>query len=159
MSTFDFSTLVTDRTSADVTAVSALIPKIENGTATEAEIAVYNAAAMKGGYNYTDMNRVGQAVQYLAEVLHGYGYAAAVSVKTDWEEGSSPTKSERAQYLANVLTVYSALLTDPALPETMEKLDTDGANQIEQALAAVQSAVQRMELTWFFCAEVFCGEV
>lgn len=74
MSTFDFSTLITDRASADVSAVFALIAKIENGTATEEEIALFNAAALRGAYNCTDLNRVTAAVEYLDETLRSYGY-------------------------------------------------------------------------------------
>lgn len=74
MSTFDFSTLIIDRTEADVAAVSELVSKIVAGTATEEEIALFNAAAMKGAYNYTDLNRVTAAMEYLDEALRQYGY-------------------------------------------------------------------------------------
>lgn len=78
MSDFDFSTLITDRTQADIAAVSALIAKIQAGTATTEEKEQFNAAAMRGPYNYTDLNRVSAAVYYLDNVLQGYGYQTGV---------------------------------------------------------------------------------
>lgn len=78
MSDFDFTTLITDRTKADVDAASSLLAKITAGTATEAELEQFNAAMMKGAYNYTDLNRVSAAVYYLDEVLRGYGYQTGV---------------------------------------------------------------------------------
>lgn len=72
---FDFSTLVTDRTQADVSRVKQVAEKIKNGTASESELAEFNNAAMKGAYNYTDLNRVTAAMEALKAKLEGYGYA------------------------------------------------------------------------------------
>lgn len=71
---FDFTTLVTDRTQSDVQRVRSVAAKIINGTASEAEIAEWNAATMKGAYNYTDLNRVTAAIEALKAMLEGYGY-------------------------------------------------------------------------------------
>ena len=72
---FDFSTLITDRTQADVTRVKQIAEKIKNGTASESELAEFNSAAMKGAYNYTDLNRVTAAMEALKAKMEGYGYA------------------------------------------------------------------------------------
>lgn len=72
---FDFSTLITDRTQADVTRVKQIAEKIKNGTASESELAEFNSAAMKGAYNYTDLNRVTAAMEALKAKLEGYGYS------------------------------------------------------------------------------------
>lgn len=137
-------TLITNRTQADISAVSALINKIIAGTATEAELELYNAAKSKGAYNYTDLNRVGEAVEYLADTLKDYGYLVNVNVKTDWMEHDSPTDSQMAQYLQNVFTVYNTILTEPELPATIKKLTVVGANQIEQTLVTVQQAINQI---------------
>lgn len=71
---FDFSTLITDRTQADVDAARELTFRVENGLATAEEIARWNLAAEKGAYNYTDLNRVTQCMEYLDETLRSYGY-------------------------------------------------------------------------------------
>lgn len=72
---FDFSTLITDRTQADVSRVQELASKIRSGTASESELAEFNSAAMKGAYNHTDLNRVTAAMNALKSKLEGYGYA------------------------------------------------------------------------------------
>lgn len=72
---FDFSTLVTDRTQADVDRVKTIAAKIRAGTASEAELSEWNSCAMKGAYNYTDLNRVTAAMDALKARLEGYGYA------------------------------------------------------------------------------------
>ena len=60
--------LITDRTASDVSEAVSLAQKISSGNATEAEITEF-LTVMKGSYNYTDMNRVGQAVAYLRDRL------------------------------------------------------------------------------------------
>ena len=61
-------TLIYDRTQADVNRVFTLKNKIltEGLNALSAEEKAEYMAGMKGAYNYTDMNRVGQAVAYIA---------------------------------------------------------------------------------------------
>ena len=56
--------LVTDRTQADVERAAELAAKGLNGMA-PAELAEY-LAGMKGAYTATDLNRVSEAVEYVA---------------------------------------------------------------------------------------------
>lgn len=70
---FDFSTLITDRTSSDLQSLRELLGKPMSEW-TEAEKAEFNLAASKGAYNYTDLNRVTAAMDYLNEVLTELGY-------------------------------------------------------------------------------------
>lgn len=65
-------TLITDRTNADVQRWESLKSKGWSGM-TDAEKAEW-AAGMKGAYNYTDLNRVTEAMDYINEQLVGYGY-------------------------------------------------------------------------------------
>ncbi|WP_298030302.1 hypothetical protein [uncultured Dysosmobacter sp.] len=61
-----------------------------------------------------------------------------------WYEEDHMTPAQAERFLGNVLSVYSAILTAPELPETMTKLDYNGANQIERALVAVSEAVDKI---------------
>ena len=74
MPEFDFNTLITDRSQADVDAVRELLLKVSGGTATVEELAQFNLAKEKGAYNYTDLNRVTAAMDYINNQLVGYGY-------------------------------------------------------------------------------------
>lgn len=157
-------TLVTDRTSADVARVRALAKKGWGGM-TAAEQAEW-LASPKGAYTATDLNRVGAAINTLAEVLrtmpaellsylHGLGVAPGdtfappwdaatydFTQRADWARGEKPTPDELALYLARVALERAALPIDaPALPASMLKLSVDGANAIEQTLEALSPAL------------------
>lgn len=70
---FDFSTLITDRSQADLQAMRDLLSTpMEEWTAEQ--LAAFNLAASKGAYNYTDLNRVTACMDYLNERLTGLGY-------------------------------------------------------------------------------------
>lgn len=70
---FDFSTLITDRAAADLENLRALLSTpMEDWTAEQ--LAQFNRAISKGAYNYTDLNRVTQCMEYLDETLRSYGY-------------------------------------------------------------------------------------
>lgn len=71
---FDFSTLITDRKQSDVEYARALIGRITNGTATAEELAEWNAATLKGVYDYTDLNRVTAAMDEINSLLSAEGY-------------------------------------------------------------------------------------
>ena len=72
---FDFNTLVTNRTQQDVAYAKYLAEKLVAGTATEAEKAEWNSFALKGVYNHTDLNRVTVAMDILKAKMESYGYA------------------------------------------------------------------------------------
>lgn len=73
MADFDFSTLVTDRSPADLELLRDLLSTpMEDWT--EEQLAQFNQAASKGAYNYTDLNRVTQCMGYLNERLTAAGY-------------------------------------------------------------------------------------
>lgn len=74
MGNFDFSTLVIDRSKADLDSLIALLKKPPE-TWTEAELAEFDLARSKGAYNYTDLNRVTTCMDYLNERLQELGYA------------------------------------------------------------------------------------
>ena len=70
---FDFSTLITDRSQADVEALRALLSTALTDWTAE-QLAAFNQAASRGAYNYTDLNRVTAAMDDLNERLTALGY-------------------------------------------------------------------------------------
>ena len=139
-------TLVFNRTQADVDRVFILKNKILTGglTALSDEEKTEYMAGMKGAYNYQDMNRVGQAVAYIAnrmtsipneldayraekgvadDPIYHVPYnpsSVVVSAKTNWAMGDIPTQSQVSTYLQN-LTVLRRQLT---LPEDTPEVPT-----------------------------------
>lgn len=118
-----FDTLIWDRTEADADRAAYLSRVGPNMTATERT--EWNAG-MKGAYNYTDWNRVEQAVATLAAPLE-----ITVTTKTDWDADNVWTKAQETRYLDNLraVTEQSGLI-----PGTLADLSVDDANGIEAAL-------------------------
>lgn len=66
--------LITDRTQSDVENLRELLSRGEEEWTSD-ELSEFNLARSKGSYNYTDLNRVTQAMDYINNQLVGYGYA------------------------------------------------------------------------------------
>lgn len=153
--------LITDRTQADVDRVRYLSRRINAGTATAAELEEYGGA-MKGSYNAEDLNRVGAAVEYVANRLREYGYAVNVQPKTDWRAGEIPTAAELETYRGNVAALRSVLPVGKNTPETptsLERLTYQKANDLERILLDIDRLITNITLAWFYAGEVFSGEV
>ena len=132
-------TLITDRTAEDVA----------NKTA-------------KGFYNASDLNRVGAAVQYVAERFAAQGYAVTVSPKTDWLASDIPTASELETYRQNIATLRALLAvmpTTPEAPDSMAGLTYTEANSIEQILLDLDTLLTNAALAWYQSGEIYAGEV
>lgn len=116
--------LVTDRTAEDVTARN-----------------------VKGTYRSADLNRVGFAVQYLADYLGRHGTTVHVSPKRDWTEIDHPTPQTMTVYLADIATLRAALKLPeetPNAPDNMEKLSYWEANDIELILVVLDDMIGKM---------------
>lgn len=114
MSDFDFSTLITDRTSADVSALSELMAK-KLETWTPEELEKFNNGMLKGGYWWTDLNRVTACMEYLDEELRELGYKTGyvpvvVHEQPEPEESLLPDGYTRLQWIQSDGNQY--ILTD-----------------------------------------------
>lgn len=113
-------------------------------------------------YNAEDLNRVGRAVAYLADLLRAYGYDPDVHPRTDWTIEDVPDRGDMLAYLGDIralLAVFCVLPTTPEPPESMERLGYQGANAIEQILVDMYLLVLNMCAAWLYCGEMECGEV
>lgn len=152
--------LITSRTQADVTKLKEYIALgWENmSSAQRAEF----LAPMKGAYNYSDLNRVGNAVLFLEDFLNDVqsvldahrasnGVAPdsfwnatwgqlSLSVKTDWNMSDIPTLAQMTVYLQNVNAVTGCISITRNIPSSMDRLTVYGANEIEKALEAEYAA-------------------
>ena len=152
--------LITDRTQQDVARVEELA---EKGWAamTEQERAEW-LGEMKGAYNASDMNRVGEAIAYVAGRFNGFGYNIQVSPKTDWTVDDIPTASQMADYLSYVKALRNAVpvMDDtPAAPADMDDLTYQEANDIEQILLDVDALIPNIAAAWYYSGDLFAGEV
>lgn len=167
-------TLVYDRTQADVDRVFTLKNKILTGglTALTAEERAEYMAGMKGAYNYTDMNRVGQAVSYIAnrmtsipnelaayraekgvadDPIYHVPYnpsSVVVSAKTNWAMGDTPTQSLATAYLNDLVTLRNQLTLPanaPEVPSTLDGLTFSTANDMEYLLYVIDKTLTEVE--------------
>lgn len=156
---YGLKNLITDRVKADVDRVKKLSGKRLSGMS-DSEKEEY-LAGMKGAYNAFDLNRVGAAVNYLAERLANYGYLVSVDPKIDWMMGDLPTPTEMEHYLDQVRIIKNSIVnlpTTPALPLDMQGLTYEEANAIEQILIDVDKVITLSELTHCYSGEIYAGE-
>lgn len=156
------ATLITDRTAADVARWRELRNK-GYGNMTAEERAEWDAGA-KGAYNTSDLNRVGEALNYLRDRLAEAHYMSvdAFSAKTDWTVADIPTAVDLTAYLGYVETVRAALAvlaTTPPTPGNTGGLDYAEANNIEKILFDVDRLIKNMLAARYFCGDLYSGEV
>lgn len=124
---FNISTLITDRTALDVT----------RGTA-------------KGQYNASDLNRIGGAVNYVAERLRELGHDVNTSQKTNVNDTEWISVGEGKQLLKDLEMLRSEIAvfqSTPNVPTTMERLGYAGANDIEKILLDLDALISQTQLT------------
>ena len=132
-------TLITDRIKADVETLT-----------------------KKGTYNAEDLNRVGEAMVYLAGRFRGYGYGASIAPKVNWTMEDIPRQGDMDRYLADLRTLRGTLRmmeTTPPVPGSMAGLTWEQANDIEKILADLEFLLNNMAAAWCYCGEIYAGEV
>lgn len=155
--------LITDRTQSDVDRGSYLASLWVAGefTGTDAELAEWNSD-LKGFYNASDLNRVGNAMLYVYNRFSEAGYSVPIAPKIDWTSEDIPRQADMERYLADLTAlrgVLSVLPTTPEVPADMDGLTYQEANNIEQILLDIDSLITRMMAAWFYCGDLYCGEV
>lgn len=152
--------LITDRTTADLERVQYLRSVgFDNMTGDEK---MEFLQMLKGAYGYTDLNRVGNAVRYVANKLKAAGNVVYVNPKADWVQGENPTTEQMDSYLADVRSIRAVLSVypnTPNVPEAMDRLTTHKANNIEQILLDVDGLIDKMNKSYYYSGEIYGGEV
>lgn len=126
--------LITDRRQYHVELLKRLSKRLWADMTASERKAWYGEAA-KGAYNYTDLNRVETAVADLATKL-----GLTLTTKIDWTIWDIPVESDMERYLSNVVTIRDACPGNyefPPIPDSMNYLTYEGANNIEKVLEIV----------------------
>lgn len=132
-------TLVTDRTSADVAEKN-----------------------RKGKYLAADLNRVGLAMQYVANQLAAAGYAPNIQPKTGWTDSDVHRDRDMVKYLADLSDLrrqFAQAASTPAVPGTMDGLTYSAANDIEQILVDISHMLDNIAASWYYSGDLMSGEV
>ena len=146
---FDYTTLVTDRTQADAAARND-----------------------KGTYQAADLNRVTAALEDLESRLAALGYVTGYSpvyirhpdgtTDTVWQEDDEDIRTDRIEaYRANVACIrgaFAQLAATAQTPADLELLTWAEANDIERILQDVDDSLRRMALSRWYSGEIYSGE-
>lgn len=153
-------TLVTDRTAADKETLAAALARVNSGAGTAGDMELILNPDNKGAYNYTDFNRVGAALAYVAARLNAAGAFLRLSPKTDWTEDDEPTASQMTYYLQMLHAVraeLAVLATTPAVLASTDHMTYNDANDIEQILLDVDELISKMAAAYRHCGAAVCG--
>lgn len=118
-----------------------------------------SAEFLKGAYNYTDLNRVEEWCEYVANRLNEYNYFVDIVVKTNWTMLDFPTSADMERIRSNVEKMKKAYYSFKEVPDTLNKIDIDKANAIEKILSEIDYLINNMIEGFYYCNEIYAGEV
>lgn len=155
--------LITDRSETDIIRWQMLRDK-GYSKMTQAERTEWDAANMKGAYNASDLNRVGEALNYMRDRLAEASYISpyAFTAKTDWTAGNVPTAADLTFYLncvSQIREAFSRYAATPPTPIDKGSLNYVEANNIEQIIVDVSTLLNNMLDARYFCGDIFSGEI
>ena len=135
--------LIIDRTQQDVDLWNELRVKSYLSEMTTDEQSTWSTD-LKGAYNVSDLNRVGAAVEYLANLLNTYGYTVVTHAKITYIEIDTPSLTQMTNYLSDVKAIKEKMNGTQEMPETMNNLSYEDANNIEKVLYQINNFIQNM---------------
>ena len=118
----------------------------------------------KGVYSYADLNRVEMAVEEIAQQIATLGFALQFQTKTDWQlpenftVESWPVESQMRRYLKNIADIKRVFLIPTQIPDSMDKLDWRGANNIEKVLLTAFDRITGIKQSFRYSGEIYAGE-
>lgn len=116
----------------------------------------------KGIYRAEDLNRVEEAVRYVAARLRARGYTAETEDGPTWTDSDIPDLEQMTRYLDNLRAVRDAaptFPTTPKVPPDMDMLTYREANDIEQILVNADRVLDNIEAAWMYAGEIYANEV
>lgn len=99
-------------------------------------------------YNASDLNRVANAVNCLAELLDDNLYLADfITLSSNWTEDSIFFDTDGETFVEALNIVRDALNNSqlPSYPQTFDALNFSGANQIEEFLGVMYQIIQAIQ--------------
>lgn len=113
----------------------------------------------KGQYTYTDLNRVESWCEYIANILNSYNYFVHIDVKTDWKESDYHYSEDLERIRQNVYTLKNAYYSFTQIPENLEYMTYEKANDIEKILYEINTLIENMISQFYYAGELYSGEV
>lgn len=113
----------------------------------------------KGSYNYTDINRVGDAMLALADLLTEAGYSTHVHPRK-FKESDFISPADEQYYLKQAAIIHGSFPlygTTPKVPPMVR--DYRQANDVEKILYDIDELLKKTQSQVVYAGEVFLGEV
>lgn len=108
----------------------------------------------KGYYNYTDLNRVEEWCEYLANLLTSYSYPVNIQVKKDWQMSDLPNTDDMERIRKNVNAIKTAFHAYTEIPENLNYMTIEKANDIEKILSEIDFLTKNM-ISYFKYSNTF----
>ena len=112
----------------------------------------------KGQYTYTDLNRVESWCKYIADVLNSYNYYVSISTRTDWKESDYHYSKDLERIRTNINRLKEAYFSFTQIPENLEYMTWQKANDIEKILYEIDKIIKHMENNFIYCGVANCGQ-
>lgn len=150
--------LVTDRTNADVRRAQYL-QLLSYELMTAAEKAEWNND-LKGSYNYSDLNRVGRALNWLRDQLNAIcGIDIQLTAKVDWTDWDEPTSTQMQTYQHQIQQIRNVIAypEDTAEAPSIRYLSFTDANNIEKILQICDQQITAMQTAYRYTGATICA--
>lgn len=112
----------------------------------------------KGRYNYTDFNRIESWCEYIANTLNSYSYSISILTKTNYSLKNKPNESDLERIRNNINTLKQAYFSFTEIPENLEYMTFEKANDIERILYEIEKLLSYMENNFDYCGVGGCGQ-
>lgn len=101
-------------------------------------------------YNTSDINRVNEAILYIADKLKALGYPVTRELPTDWqmEDELFIEDMDRVIEALNTIKANFGAIRSGTYPQTYNGLTFEGANDIERFLETVDRLSDAMQREW-----------
>lgn len=143
--------LITDRTAQDV---QELREMLASGNLDQAQ--------HKGAYNYTDLNRVAEALKFVAQELEAIGFDCSIAKNYKvFTMADIPTLDDTTQILEDLAKLKNQFSQVP-LPNILSNfnyMSFEEANNIEQLLVDLHNLVPRIQKAWSYSSDIYAGEL
>lgn len=152
--------LITDRTQFDVDRVKMLAKKGWANMTPDERNEWENG--LKGAYNYTDLNRVESAMEYVGSRLIAAGYYLSYRQGNVWSKEMVPNTFDMELYLDHVKEIrdiVAPLRTTPPMPDITDGFNYIDANNIEQILLDADDLATRTMVNFVYSGDIFGGEM
>lgn len=149
--------MVTDRTQRDLDSIKTQLKKPYSEWSS-AELSEFNKSRAKGAYNYTDLNRVCTAVDWLKNWMYDNGYAPDIQGKRNWALNYIPRQNEIDRYIKDVQQIREQFSIELPVVDVQGNMTLQKANDIESILVAVNAVIPYAEISFFGSGEIGCGE-